>query len=111
MAAAHCLVRMEGVNSRNDAEAWCNGDVALLRSSFPETEDRFYWCDLIGLRVLTLQDEVLGAVTDVIDIGAHDVLKVGAGNDKEILIPFVAAYVREVCPQDGVVRVDWQKEW
>lgn len=109
-ATGHWLVTMDEIDDRTAAEGWCNGEIALPRSSFPET-DRYYWCDLVGLRVLTPQDESLGVVAGVMDIGAHDVLRVRDDAGGEILIPFVAAHIQEVHPQDGILRADWQKDW
>jgi 16S rRNA processing protein RimM len=107
------------VVDRNAAEALRGVRVFVPRSSFPSTaEDEFYWIDLIGLQVVNRDGVVLGRVSDLLDTGAHCVLRVGRdpegsaapeGGDEsdERLIPFVAAYIDEVSLAQRRIRVDW----
>lgn len=101
---------------RNAAEAMKGARIFIARSSFPTTGDgEFYWIDLIGLTVVNRQGEVLGEVIDLIDTGAHSVLRIrrpdaaeGAPLDQtERLVPFVAAFVDDVNLAERRIKVDW----
>ncbi len=102
------------VEDRNAAEALRGARIFVSRSSFPSAaEDEFYWVDLIGLQVVNREGVVLGQVADLLDTGAHSVLRVqpaaveGEPAPAERLIPFVAAYIDAVERELGRIRVDW----
>ena len=81
-------------------------DIAVLRGEMPEAEEgEYYWDDLIGLEVVNGEGAALGKVTGLLETGAHDVLQVTG--ERERLIPFVDAYVREVDLEAGRIVVDW----
>jgi len=95
------------IDDRNGAEALKGARVFVSRASFPTAgSDEFYWVDLIGLTVVNRQGETLGNVSDLIDTGAHSVLRVHDG-EIERLIPFVAAYIDDVNLAERKITVDW----
>lgn len=101
------LASLEGVGDRTAAEALMGLDVAVLRQEMPEAEeDEYYWDDLVGLDVVNLAGEILGRVAGLLETGANDVLQVRDG-DRERLIPFVEAVVKEVDLEAGRLLVDW----
>ena len=99
------------IADRNAAEALKGARVFVSRSSFPTAEeDEFYWIDLIGMAVVNRQGERLGAVADLMDTGAHSVLRLldeTQPEPVERLIPFVGAYVDQVDQAARVITVDW----
>jgi 16S rRNA processing protein RimM len=101
---------------RNAAEAMKGARIFIARSSFPTAGDgEYYWIDLIGLQVVNRAGELLGRVTDLLDTGAHSVLRVQKPDaapdapldERERLIPFVAAYVDDVNLAERRITVDW----
>jgi 16S rRNA processing protein RimM len=99
------------VPDRNAAEALKGARVFVARSSFPTAgADEYYWVDLIGCAVVNRQGVALGDVTDLLDTGAHSVLRVAQGED-ERLIPFVAAYIDAVDLQARRITVDWDIDY
>jgi 16S rRNA processing protein RimM len=94
---------------RNAAENVKGARVLVSRASFPTPpSDEFYWVDLIGLAVVNRDGVTLGTVVDLIDTGAHSVLRVAPGGDaEERLIPFVASYVDDVDIAARRITVDW----
>ncbi len=107
------VAQLMGVADRNAAEALKGATVQVRRSHFPPlSNDEFYWVDLIGLEVENLQGEHLGTVSDLMDNGAHPILRVAApvlpGVDtKESLIPFVDQFVKTVDQEARKITVDW----
>lgn len=106
------------VTDRNGAEALRGCRVFVSRASFPTAaDDEYYWIDLIGLAVVNREGQSLGQVADLLDTGAHSVLRVLAEDPatsadapavaRERLIPFVAAYVDDVDLAARRITVDW----
>lgn len=104
------LARLEGVDDRNAAEALQGQEVAVNRSAFPEAGgDEYYWDDLVGAEVVNTEGVQLGKVEGLLETGAHDVLRVVG--ERERLIPFVGAYVREVDQKGKRILVEWGADW
>jgi len=113
------VASLMGVSGRDAAEALKGAQVQIPRSHFPALEDgEFYWVDLIGLAVENLQGEAIGSVTDMMDNGAHPILRIAPapGDDPEasaaeILIPFVEHFVKTVDQGQKKIIVDWQRDF
>jgi 16S rRNA processing protein RimM len=113
------VARLMGVAGRDAAEALKGAAVQISRSHFPAlSDDEFYWLDLIGLEVENLQGEQLGVVRDLMDNGAHPILRVAPpqvpGDEKaqqEILIPFVDHFVKTVDQKTKKITVDWELDY
>jgi len=105
------LVQLDGVNDRSASEALQGHDIAVVRSELPPAEEgEYYWDDLVGLEVVNLAGESLGKVAELLESGAHDIMKVVAG-EQQRLIPFTAPIVREVETEAGRIVVDWGVDW
>jgi 16S rRNA processing protein RimM len=96
------LLDLEGVGSREDAEALRSGELKLDRSELDDTaEDEFYVEDLIGLAAFSESGEMLGTVSEVFDSPAHEVLVIRSepgesGDISELLVPFTSEHVPDV---------------
>jgi 16S rRNA processing protein RimM len=107
------VAQLQGVVGRDAADALKGAVVHIGRSRFPALgSNEYYWSDLIGLAVENLQGESLGQVNDMMDNGAHPILRVvaaDAANEKqpERLIPFVAQFIINVDQSGKKITVDW----
>lgn len=107
----HLIARLAGVDDRNAAEALQGHEVAVTRAERPPAEEgEYYWDDLIGLTVVNLAGETLGVVAGLLETGAHDIMKVVAG-EQERLIPFTGPIVQAVDKEAGRIVVDWGTDW
>lgn len=103
--------------SRDEALALRGLEIAVPRSALPAlAEDENYQADLIGLSVINLEGESLGKVESFMASSAHDVLVTRSdaadGDAGSWLIPFVRdEIVHEVDIDQGLIRVDWSREW
>lgn len=105
------VARLAGCDDREAAAALTGNDIAVPREALPPTaENEFYWADLIGLRVVNLQEEPLGEVAGLISTGANDVLRV-SHDGKERLLPYIPQVIRQVDLAAGEMRVDWGADW
>ncbi len=108
-------------DDRDAAEALKDHVVHIARSDFPklDDEDEFYWVDLIGLDVENEAGVPLGRVVDMIDNGAHSILRIeyptadkdGKPVTSERLIPFVGVYVKTVDRTAKRIVVDWDADY
>jgi len=103
---------LDGIEDRDIAEAMVGADICVRRAQLPApTAGEYYWFDLEGLAVRTLDGAELGTVARVFATGANDVLVVRQG-ERERLIPFVqGSYVRRVDLAGGLIEVDWDPEF
>ncbi len=102
----YLLAHLEGVDERDGAEGLMGMDIAVAREDRPEALDgEYYWDDLIGLDVVNGEGILLGQVSGLLETGVHDVIEVQG--ERERLIPFVDAYVREVDMEARRILVDW----
>jgi len=105
------VVALPGVDSRDAAESLRGTEVFVPRSALPPPRPgEFYWVDLEGLRVTTVDGVALGTVAQVLPTGANDVLVVRG--ERERMIPFVRPDVVVSIDLDaGTMLVDWDPEF
>ena len=101
---------LAGIDDRDQAALLLRREVAVDRSQLSTPAgDEYYWSDLIGLRVVNLQQQELGRVTGLLETGAHDVLRVVGAS--EHLIPFVrGVYITAIDLAGAQIRVDWHSD-
>lgn len=113
------VAKFKGVDDRDLARTLCQSDIHIEKALLPELQTGdHYWHQLLGLKVIAHYDgaeQVLGAVKEMMETGANDVLVVvGSGDSidrRERLIPYVDQVVLEIDPSAGVIRVDWDPEF
>lgn len=59
-------------------------------------EGEFFYSDIVGFDVISIDEEPLGVVADVIDRPPQDILVLRTHEKKDVFIPFVREFVREV---------------
>jgi 16S rRNA processing protein RimM len=101
------LLRLEGIDSREAAEAVRNTELVVPVAELPEIEDpdSYYDHQLVGLTAQLPDGAVLGEVTAILH-EAQDLLVVRRSGGRDVLIPFVAAIVPTVDVAGGFVVVD-----
>jgi 16S rRNA processing protein RimM len=72
----------------------------------PADPEEFYDRQLVGLAVVTVAGDPVGAVAEVIHLPAQDLLSVRRPDGREVLVPFVAALVPTVDLERGLVEID-----
>jgi 16S rRNA processing protein RimM len=96
------VVQVEGISDRTAAEGQVGALVQVFREDLGEPgEGKYFWADLEGLPVLTVQGEEVGRVTELYETGAADVLVV-MGPKGERLLP-LAPYVTVDIPAGRIV--------
>lgn len=106
------VVHFEGYTDRDQAKMLTGADIAVNKAqlaSLPTGE--YYWTDLIGLTVYTVEGVELGAVTSLLETGSNDVLVVKQGK-KERLIPYLPdQFIKQINLAEKRMVVDWDPEF
>lgn len=101
------VLKFVGYADRDAATALLGCDIAVRREQLPPpSPGEYYWADLLGLRVVTVDGMELGRVQNLLETGANDVIVVAG--ERERLIPFLQGTVVVAIDLDqGLLRVDW----
>lgn len=105
------IVALPGIEDKDAADALRGVDVLVPRSALPPpAAGEYYWVDLEGLRVVSVEGVDFGTVSHLFSTGANDVLV--ARGERERMIPFVQPdFIRSVDFDGGVVTVDWDADF
>lgn len=101
------VVKLRDIDDASSAAKLSDLQVSVPRSAMPEPgTDEYYWCDLIGLKVLRSDGAELGEVTQIHETGANDVLVVEGA--VRMLIPFITGrFIDRVDLDQGTIIADW----
>ena len=108
----HALVAsIPGIDDRDRAQELVGSEISVPRNALPPPKPgEYYWVDLEGLGVQTVDGTALGTVSHLFDTGANQVMVVQG--DRERLIPFVQPqYVTEVDFDARRIVVDWDADF
>lgn len=95
-------VKLEGVDSREDAEALRGAQVIIDESELAELpEDKYYLFDIVGLKVVTDDGREFGEVTEVLQASGNDVYITSTG----LCIPALKTVVAKVDVDAGLMVI------
>ena len=75
----------------------------------PSKPGEYYWVDLEGLKVATVDGVELGTISHLFNNGANDVIAIKG--ERERYLPYTPDVVREVDLDGGRMVVDWDPEF
>lgn len=103
--AGKLMIGLKGLDDINLVLPLVGSEICLLRSQLPKPEDNeYYWCDLIGLTVTTVDGIELGTIADIFETGSSDIYVV-RGAEREYLIPAIADVISSVDLEGGRMLV------
>jgi len=110
------FAQLDNCQDRTLAQKYCQCDIAITSESLPEAkEGEFYYYQLEGLLVVTTDDVILGRVDSLFNTGANDVMIVKACKEsldgRERLLPYTDDCLRDINPENGTIKVDWDPEF
>ncbi|HLG62524.1 MAG TPA: ribosome maturation factor RimM [Ktedonosporobacter sp.] len=104
------LLKLAGVDDATTAETLRNCDACIPLSQLAELPpDTYYQHDILGLRVITLDERDVGAVVDIIVTGSNDVYVVRAQDGQQILIPAIKEVVKQIDLIRRIIYIDPMK--
>jgi 16S rRNA processing protein RimM len=100
------LLSLETLTTRNDAEMYRDAQVCLrFEDSKPLPAGEYYDWQLLGMTVITDENETLGILEEIIETGANDVYLVRTAAGKEILLPAIESVIKTVDLEHNQLRV------
>ena len=110
-ASKTLVATFPGVDNRDTVETMRGTEIYIARSALPPPKpDEYYWVDLEGLAVQTVEGVPLGRVSHLFNTGANDVLVVRG--DRERMLPFVMDdFIKSVDFDANLIVVDWDPEF
>ncbi len=98
------LVHLEGCDTRDQADAIRGARLEVERARVPRApEGAYYYYELVGCECFDAHHGELGRVVDLVEDGGGCLLRVARG-ERNLLIPFVAAFLERVDVDGG--RID-----
>lgn len=89
------LLKLEGLDSVEEAEALRDSGVYARKDTLEKEEDEFFWYELIGLDVFLKNGHRIGTLSRILETGSHDIYVIQEEN-AERLIPAVHEIVEAV---------------
>ncbi|WP_225409327.1 ribosome maturation factor RimM [Stigmatella hybrida] len=100
------IVALEGVDSREAAEALVGAAVFVYREDLePPEEGQFFQGDLVGLTAVDESGQVLGQVAEIWNTGEVPNLVIRGEGKPEIIVPFADEFVPTVDVPNGRIVV------
>ena len=97
------LMSIDGFSDRECAQAMKNTVLYLKREDIPVKCGAMLIADIIGLPMIDMDTgKTLGTVKDITDSVASRLYVVEAENGKEVLIPDIKEFIKEIKPDVGV---------
>jgi 16S rRNA processing protein RimM len=106
VSAGRVVLKLAGIDNREAAEVLRGALISVpAEQAVALPAGTYYWHQIIGLRVVDLEDRPLGQIADILATGGNDVYVVRS-NGRELLLPAIRDVVKEIDLDGGVVRVD-----
>ena len=108
---------LKGCDTRTQADLYRGMQFSIPETALADLEEGdYYWSQLIGLKVQSAGERLLGRVDSMLETGANDVLVVKACNNsidkKERLIPYLpGTVVQNVDLDSEMITVDWDEDF
>ncbi|HBY88891.1 MAG: ribosome maturation factor RimM [Ruoffia tabacinasalis] len=103
------IVSFEEFNNINDVEKFKTMWLAINQDQQQELDEHeFYFHEIIGLKVITIEKEELGVIKDILSLGSNDVWVIKRNKSKlpDALIPYIGDVVKEVNVDEGYVVIE-----
>lgn len=99
------MLKFEGIDSPEAARQLLHQLVYVpVEEAVELGEDEYFWYQIVGLKVYTVDGRELGEVVDILPTGANDVYVVH-GPSGEVLVPAIEDVVETVDLAEGKIIV------
>lgn len=101
------LMKLEGVDTVEQASALRNKVVYMKRADAKKKEGSYFIAELIDCTVIDFDDEkkIYGVLCDVSETGANDVWHIKSDDGKEYLLPAIPIVVKDVNVETGIIKI------
>lgn len=101
------LLTFEGYTNVNEVEPFKNGILKIQEEQLHKlNKNEFYYHEIIGCIVETIDGEEIGKIKEILSPGANDVWVVQRKGKQDALIPYIEQVVKEVDVQKKLVKIE-----
>ncbi len=100
------ILKFEEFTNANEVEPFRGAELYVPRADAIDLDEgEHFIADLVGMRVVSTEGEMLGTLADVMQTGANDVYVVADPEGKELLFPAIRDCVKNIDTEAGVITV------
>jgi 16S rRNA processing protein RimM len=103
------IVKLAGCDTPEAARLYANNPIAILKEQLPDLVQDYYWADLVGLQVTTIDGTELGIIDHLLETGSNDVMviKPKDANKRQYILPYTDDVVKSIDLAHKQMVVDW----
>lgn len=91
------MLKFEGYEHINDVVQWKNSILKITDKQLTDlSDDEYYFHEIIGCEVVTIDNDIIGVISEILTPGANDVWVVERDSGKDILIPYIEEIVMDI---------------
>ena len=99
------VIEFEEITNKTEGNLLAGSLIKVNRDILGMAEDEYLLEDLLGMNVITTENENIGKVVDVFDTAAHDIIVVEDENT-ETLIPNIENFVKDIDFEKNEIQVE-----
>lgn len=100
------ILKFKEFDSINDIEKYKNAKLLVPRGKAVKLKkDEYFIADLIGMKVITEDQEPFGTLKDVLETGANDVYVIDMKDGQEVLLPAIKECILNVDMEEAVMTI------
>ena len=100
------IVKFKGIDNINDIERYKRCPLLVERKdAVALEEDEYFIADMIGIQVVTEDDEPFGTLKDVMETGANDVYVIDTEEHGEVLVPAIRECILNVDIENQKMKI------
>ena len=99
------VLHLQGIDSPEDANVHTGKWLEVLHDQIqPLPKSKYYYFQMIGMQVFTMEGKCLGTISEILTTGGNDVYVVKTDN-RDVLIPALTDVVKEVDVTTNTMRI------
>ena len=100
------ILKFDGIDNINDIERYKRCPLLVERKdAVALEEDEYFIADMIGIQVVTEDDEPFGTLKDVMETGANDVYVIDTEGHGEVLVPAIRECILDVDIENQKMKI------
>ena len=100
------ILKFNGIDNINDIERYKKCPLLVERKdAVALEEDEYFIADMIGIQVVTEDDEPFGTLKDVMETGANDVYVIDTEEHGEVLVPAIRECILDVDIENQKMKI------